>query len=141
MFCKFFSIKFLILANLSVSRVKAKLVIMSNTESFEWLNADYIKSFLSKITNESDLKVINFKISSGSAQGENFAGVIFRVNVNYAINGNEKSASYILKASPVAGAVAELLESFNVFDGELYLYQKILEASGTLLPGFKMAPR
>jgi hypothetical protein len=113
----------------------------SEVPTFPWLNSEYIKTILTKIEGHENLEVNEFSVGSGSAQGENFAGVIQRIKVNYTIGGSKKIISLILKTSPKAGAVAELLENLNVYEGEVYMYHKILAESESLLPGFKVAPR
>lgn len=111
------------------------------SSSPEWLNKDYIKLILSKIESQGNPELDDFKISAGSAQGQNFAGVIIRVYIKYTLNGKNKHVTVILKASPTAGAVSELLEDLDVFGGELCVYKNVLSGFDELLPGFKIAPR
>lgn len=111
----------------------------SETPTFSWLNSEYIKAVLTKFQGR-DVEVNNFNVGSGAAAGENFAGVILRVKVNYTVDNERKKASFILKVSPKAGAVGELLESLNVFDGEVYMYDGIHPECESLLTGFKIAP-
>ncbi|KAG5685050.1 hypothetical protein PVAND_014252 [Polypedilum vanderplanki] len=112
----------------------------SDFPAFPWLNSDYIKTILAKYEGHENFEVNDFSIGSGSAMGENFAGVIHRVKINYTMSGIKKEASFILKTSPQAGAVAELLENLNVYEGEVYMYHKIHNECESLLSGFKMAP-
>jgi hypothetical protein len=117
---------------------------MSTTQlesSPEWLNKEYIELILSKIECQGNPELDEFKISAGSAQGQNFAGVIIRVHIKYTLDGNNKHVTVIVKASPTAGTVGELLEDLDVFGGELCVYKNILSGFDELLPGFKMAPR
>lgn len=111
------------------------------TESFPWLASPYIKTLLEKYEGHDNLELIDFNVSSGSAQGDNFAGVILRVTVNYFISESKKKVNFILKASPVAGAVAELLDNLGVYEGETFIYHKVQNECKALLPGFRMAPR
>lgn len=114
----------------------------SQHESCSWINRDYLELILSKLAPNGRAELSDYKISAGSVQGENFAGIIYRVTVDYTSDDScVKSASLIIKSSPVAGAMAELLETLNVFKGESYIYQKVLSHGTDLLPDFKIAPR
>ncbi|KAL7032152.1 hypothetical protein ACKWTF_007237 [Chironomus riparius] len=111
------------------------------SSSPEWLNKDYVKLILSKIEVQGNPELNDFTISAGSAQGQNFAGVIIRVSIKYTLDGSNKHVTVIIKASPTAGAVSELLEDLDVFGGELFVYKNILSGFNELLPSFKIAPR
>lgn len=109
--------------------------------SFPWLNSEYIKTILIKLEGHEKLKLLDFNVGSGAEQGENFAGVINRVTVNYTSKGIEKTTKFILKSSPSSGAVSELLEDLGVYDREVFTYEKIHRDCEALLPNFKIAPR
>lgn len=110
-------------------------------ESIEWLNADLIKNVLTKFEGHDQFVLNDFLVKAGSSQGENFAGVIKRVEVNYETKNVKKSVNFIIKSSPTAGAVSDLLEDLGVFDREVYTYEQILRDFEDLLPSFKIAPR
>lgn len=113
----------------------------SQDESFSWLNSEYIKNILIKFEGHEELELIDFQVGSGSKQGENFAAVINRVAITYTSKGVKKVTSFILKSSPMAGAVSELLEGLGVYEREVFTYEKIHRDCEALLPNFKMAPR
>lgn len=69
------------------------------------------------------------------------AGVIKRVTANYLCGGIEKSTNFILKASPSAGVLADLLEDLGIFEREVFTYEKLHQEFEALLPGFNLAPR
>lgn len=105
-----------------------------------WLNSEYIQAFL-KASQGQNVELIDFNVNTGAEKGENFAGVIKRVTVNFLCNGNKKSINYILKSSPTSGAISEMLDDLGTFDREVFTYHKILKDCEDLLYGFKMAPR
>lgn len=111
------------------------------TETFPWLTSEYIKTILMKTQGHEKLELIDYKIAAGSAIGENYAGVILRARINFSINGIEKSTRFILKAAPADGILSEMFESFDVFEGEKFVYEKIHKYGEDLLPDFKIAPR
>jgi hypothetical protein len=106
-----------------------------------WLNSDYVKAILKSFEGHEEFKLNDFNVGTGSNAGENFAGVISRIEINYTLDGAEKNIKFIVKESPSAGAIAELLENMNTFEGESIVYGHILKGCESLLGGFKMAPR
>lgn len=114
---------------------------MSSDESFSWIDEEYVKTIITKFEGHDKIELSDFKVGSGAAQGENMAGVIKRVRANYLCDGSKKSTSFILKASPSAGAIADLLEDLGIFEREVFTYEKLHQEFEALLPGFKLAPR
>lgn len=113
----------------------------SQENSIPWINSEYVKALIIKSEGHDKIELTNFECSSGAAAGENMAGVINRLKVNYLCDGNKKSASFILKSSPAAGALADLLEDLGIFEREVYTYETLLKELEALLPDLKLAPR
>lgn len=113
----------------------------SQDESFSWINSEYVKSIILKFEGHENIELNDFDVSSGAAKGENMAGVIKRVKTSYLCDGIKKSTNFILKASPSAGVLADMLEDLGIFEREAFTYQKLHPEFENLLPGFKIAPR
>jgi hypothetical protein len=109
-------------------------------DQIEWINAELVKTILSKYEGHEKSEISDFKVG-GIEQGVNFAGVIKRIKIDYVSNGNESSANFIIKSSPSAGAVAGMLEDLGIFEREVFTYEKIHKDCEALLPGFKIAPK
>lgn len=114
---------------------------ITQDESNSWLNIDLIKNILANFEGHNQFEVHDFNVNFGASEGENFAGVIKRISVNYTSNDIKKSKKFILKSSPSAGAISELLEDLGVFEREVYTYETIHRSFEDLLPGFKTAPK
>lgn len=113
----------------------------SQDESFSWINSEYVTNIIKKFEGHEKIELNDFKVNCGALQGENMAGVIKRVSTNYLCDGTKKNTSFILKASPSAGVLADLLEDLGIFEREVYTYEKLHQEFEALLPGFKLAPR
>lgn len=113
----------------------------SQDDSFSWIDSKYVKTIVTKFEGHDKIELSDFKVGYGAAAGENMAGVIKRVTANYSNDGIRKSTNFILKASPAAGVLADMLEDLGVFEREVYTYEKLHQEFEALLPGFKFAPK
>lgn len=110
-------------------------------ETAPWMNNDYFKAILSKYEGHDNFQLREFIVSSGTNKGENFAGSIFRVKLNYLLKGEPTETTFILKARSASSAVSEMLDEMGTFEGETHLYANVLPECESLLPNFKLAPR
>lgn len=110
-------------------------------DSFSWIDSEYVKNVVKKFEGHERIELSDFKVGSGAAQGENMAGVIKRLKTNYLCDGTNKSTNFILKASPQAGAIADLLEDLGIFEREVFTYEKLHTQFEALCPGLNIAPR
>lgn len=87
--------------------------IVPEVELPEWLNAEFFRSNLN-LAGEVSLKSVKF----GCAKGENFASMIFRVELET----RGKSRSLIVKTRPVGGLSEEYSKKFSIFPKETEMY-------------------
>lgn len=105
------------------------------------MSKEYFKSVLTAYEGHDDLEVSEFSVSSGTNKGENFASAIFRVTIKYLLHGETKETQLIVKTQPENGAISEMLSEMGVFEAESHIYRSILGECGSLIAGFKVAPR
>ena len=110
-------------------------------ELCSWMNDGYFKLILTKFEGHDNFQINEFIVSSGTNKGENFASAIYRVNLNYSLNGESKKASFILKTNPESSALCEMLEEIGTFEGETNVYKNIIPECERTIPNFKIAPR
>jgi Ecdysteroid kinase-like family len=115
---------------------------LENNQAPTWLNSEFVKNVLQAFEGHDRFNLKNFSIGSGTEAGQNFAGVIIRLNAVYSVddNNNDKSVSFILKSSPSASVIAEILEELNTFEAEKQMYAIHRKVENVLI-GFKIAPK
>lgn len=94
----------------------------------EWLNADFIESYLKNYFNNDQIKVAGLKIQPAAAPGENFVSNMYRVQVNYTKQADDSTASslsVIVKSALTGEAAVGPLKAFNVYKKEIEFYGKI----------------
>lgn len=119
------------------------IIIMATDEILlEWMTHEYFVKVLKEFEGR-DVELKEFLIKSGTNKGENFASAIYRVQLTYILlNDETKTCSFILKTSSANSSISEMLEDFQVFEGETQLYKKILvECSKLIGDNIKFAPR
>lgn len=55
----------------------------------EWLNRNFLEKSIRKHSNKDLVHIKNFNIIPATAKGENFASIMFRVNVEYSFGDDE----------------------------------------------------
>ncbi|CAO1442433.1 unnamed protein product [Diamesa tonsa] len=109
----------------------------------EWMTHEYFIKVLKEFEGR-DVELKEFLIKSGTNKGENFASAIYRVQLTYILLNDvdaTKTCSFILKTSSANSSISEMLEDFQVFEGETQLYKKILvECSKLIGDNIKFAP-
>ncbi|EDW84840.1 uncharacterized protein Dwil_GK12931 [Drosophila willistoni] len=96
-------------------------------EAPEWLNAQFIAKVLSKYENESQLEVLDLKISPASAKGDHYASVMFRTSVEYKTGKGKFSKSLIVKTMPEQdGHKKDMLNESHLFETEIGMYGDVL---------------
>ncbi|XP_049305750.1 uncharacterized protein LOC125776601 [Bactrocera dorsalis] len=107
-----------------------------NTEDFnadelqapEWMNNDFFLKVLKNCEQKtSKIEIVNVNISPASMQGDHYASVIFRAQLEYRVNGVHKTKSVVLKTMPESdGHKKEMLGKTDIFEKEISMYTKIL---------------
>ncbi|KAH8232370.1 hypothetical protein KR032_004875, partial [Drosophila birchii] len=93
----------------------------------EWLNSKFITEVLSKYEKVNELNVTDLKISPASAQGDHYASVMFRANVEYTTPKGPSTKALIIKTMPeLEGHKKDLLSDSYVFTTEIATYSKAL---------------
>jgi len=77
------------------------------------ITQDFLQELLQK-------KVTNFKVTLGSAPGDNYMSVIHAVEIN--IHGKEAPLHILIKCYPSHPARVEFLDTCNIFGKELIVY-------------------
>ncbi|EDW84841.2 uncharacterized protein Dwil_GK12930 [Drosophila willistoni] len=96
-------------------------------EAPEWLNSQFITEVLSKYQNETQLEVLDLRISPASAKGDHYASVMFRASVEYKTGKGKFSKSLIVKTMPEQeGAKKDLLGDSHIFKTEIGMYTEVL---------------
>ena len=91
----------------------------------KWMDRFFFRDILRK---EYDLfKVITYKVEPANKKGENYASMMYRINmkVENNINGLE-TKSLIAKVNHQTGLGAEMAKTFNVFIQEIEMYDVII---------------
>lgn len=111
----------------------------------EFITREYINNILLKNfegRQENNLSLVDYSIESGTKKGENFASQVLRANVKYSKgSGPTEEISFFIKSKSENSEVAELLQEFNVFNIEVYVYQEILSKFHKFDPKCKIAPK
>ncbi|XP_022220603.2 uncharacterized protein LOC111072826 [Drosophila obscura] len=93
----------------------------------EWLNAEYLEKILSTYENAPELKVTDLKISPASAQGDHYASVMFRTQVEYTTGKGTFIKPLIVKTMPEEeGHKKDMLKNSFIFETEIGTYSKAL---------------
>ncbi|XP_022221028.2 uncharacterized protein LOC111073148 isoform X1 [Drosophila obscura] len=96
-------------------------------EAPEWLNADFIGEILSTSEEAPELKVTDLKISPASAQGDHYASVMFRTQVEYTTRKGVFTKPLIIKTMPEQeGHKKDMLSESHFFETEIGMYSKVL---------------
>ncbi|XP_017144147.1 uncharacterized protein LOC108156909 [Drosophila miranda] len=96
-------------------------------EAPKWLNATYLQNILSTYESAPELKVTDLKISPASAQGDHYASVMFRTQVEYTTGKGVFNKALIVKTMPEEeGHKKEMLSETHLFETEIGMYSKVL---------------
>ncbi|KAG4075458.1 hypothetical protein HA402_015111 [Bradysia odoriphaga] len=100
----------------------------------EWLNLNFLEKSIRKHSKNDFVVIQNFTIVPATAKGENFASVMFRINVKYHLGDEiERSVTFLVKAAFEDNFIMQILNELNVFDKELEMYQCVLPKLRILL--------
>ncbi|XP_055375525.1 uncharacterized protein LOC129608190 [Condylostylus longicornis] len=95
----------------------------------EWLNKDYMENILKIYKNDKSLKITSFKVKPALGKGENFGGVMTRIQLQYICKCSKslKDGYYIAKSSFEDDAFSmEKMKDYDIFNREIDIYQNIL---------------
>ncbi|TDG48831.1 hypothetical protein AWZ03_004734 [Drosophila navojoa] len=92
----------------------------------DWVQAELFEDVL-KETVQGFSKIKSFKAISGSAAGENYTTIMFRLHITVELeDGKEKLASYMLKVPHQMEIFQKFMEINNIFINELDMYKTIV---------------
>ena len=111
-------------------------------EALEWMTHDFFQSVLEKHEGAT-VTLKKFTLKSATKAGENFASAVYRVCMDYELDGANKDVSFVMKTSSTNLELSEMLEKFDVFVGESHFYQNVLQECYKLIDDnkYKLAPR
>lgn len=92
-----------------------------------WLNKSLFKDIISKDYNTS--KIVTFSAKPASGKGENFASVLYRINmtVENDLNGLSKR-SFMVKVNHESGFGVQMAKVLQLFPKEIAMYKDLLPA-------------
>lgn len=95
-----------------------------------FLTEKFILDMLRSSEKDPQLHVINYDIQPGSAAGDHYASLMFKIIVSYGSGGEVvQDRRLILKTAPEEqGQKKDLLDDIPVFKSETLMYTKILPA-------------
>lgn len=110
--------------------------------ALEWMTHDFFESVLEK-HESAPITLKKFLLKSATKAGENFASAVYRVVLDYELNGVAKEVSFVMKTSSANSEISEMLENFDVFRSESHFYQNVLKECYKLIDDnkYKLAPR
>lgn len=83
---------------------------MSTDSNFSTLiNKGLLQKALQNYENDTKLKVRDFSMTSATDKGDNYTSDIFRVNVNYLLNGKNEAKSLVIKVAPSEGMQKQMV--------------------------------
>ncbi|XP_023036099.1 uncharacterized protein LOC111519423 [Drosophila willistoni] len=92
-----------------------------------WLGEEFITEVLRKYESESELQVLELKVSPACSKGDHYASVMFRAEVKYKTGNGKFFQSLIVKAMPEQeGHMKDMLSESHVFDTEIGIYDKVM---------------
>ncbi|KAH8358897.1 hypothetical protein KR093_003193, partial [Drosophila rubida] len=94
----------------------------------QWLNAQFFTEILDSYLKKQELKILQVKLAPASAKGDHYTSIMFRAEVEYTTQSNEKSTiSLIVKTIPEEqGHKKALLNNSHIFPTEIAMYTEIL---------------
>ncbi|XP_037953862.1 uncharacterized protein LOC119684004 [Teleopsis dalmanni] len=100
-----------------------------------WLSTKYIQKSLRIYYNDHTLKVNNINITPALGRGENYGGVLTRINAEYVTGtGQHQVGHYIVKTSFEGDELArQIMEPYDIFNCEMSIYESVLPKLNTLL--------
>ncbi|XP_063709152.1 uncharacterized protein LOC134837696 [Culicoides brevitarsis] len=101
----------------------------------KWLNEEFLVKVLKHHEKCDEIQVNELIISPGTAPGEHFASIMFKIDVSYEFKDTSKGHSkFILKTLPVEeGVKMDFLKDSTAFPTEIYMYEEILPKMHALL--------
>lgn len=92
-----------------------------------WLNSDYFEQLLKKVKGDSTIKVQSVDVKYALPKGENYASVIYRVQVVFHRKDQLSiSRSYIVKGMALTDLAVQKLGEYNVYEKEMDVYELVV---------------
>ncbi|XP_052846794.1 uncharacterized protein LOC128258863 [Drosophila gunungcola] len=99
----------------------------SNSLSPTWLTRDYVEEKLRSYYKNDSLRVDKLDIKPALGNGENYASVMTRINVEYTTKSKRESTRFLAKTTfPDRDPAAEVLMGYGVYTREMDMYELIL---------------
>lgn len=90
----------------------------------EWVNKEFFKDILEE--NYGATEILDVVVSSTGGAGENYASLMFKAEVKYKINDEEKFEYFIVKSMHTNEAESQMLAAFQIFPKEMEMYEKTI---------------
>ncbi|XP_016980576.1 uncharacterized protein LOC108045695 [Drosophila rhopaloa] len=109
-----------------------------------WLTKDYVQEKLSAYFKTDSLKLEKLNIQPAIANGENYASVMTRINVEYTTNESKEKVvtNFLVKTTfPDKDPVCHMLIKYGVYTREMDMYERILPKMADLVKEEIQDPR
>lgn len=109
---------------------------LSNNDTPEYLNQQYVEEFLKKYFMDSNLKVLNILATSASAKGEGFCSIMTRMKVNYTLDKTKdvKEIVFLIKSTYEKDSnIADVLREYDIYNTEMKMYESVFPQLQQLL--------
>lgn len=102
-----------------------------------WLTDSYLEDVLRKYLKDDNIKITNVAIKPATSNGENYASVMSRINVEFQqekFNSKPQELTFIMKYSYESDPfVANIMSGYDIYNTEMKMYEKILPQLADIL--------
>lgn len=100
---------------------------------YPWISVELFQRILAKEFPTHTVKVEAFTISAAVPEGENFGSQMIRAVVQYQLDNNPKEYRFVIKALDYKERIKILSEEMQVFQREIYNYNRVIPAVENML--------
>lgn len=103
-------------------------------EAPTWLDQSFFENVLQTYHSDPSVAIKDFQITPGTAAGDHFASIMFKIAVNYVRSTGAETIKLIMKLMPHAdGFKKEMLKESPAFNNEIRMYNEILPKMESVL--------
>lgn len=105
------------------------------------LNRELLESALKNVLDDKSVKVLNFQTKPAASSGDNYTSDVYRVLVEYLVDGATQKKSLIVKFMLEIEMVTKLLNEYKFFVKEKEIYSNILPIVSKMMFNEQFAPK
>lgn len=101
----------------------------------DWITAELLERTLlaEEGANECRFRVVGHKVEAATKKGDNYASEMYRVIIEYEMDGKRHKCTRIMKVIPSGDIQRKVMEKNNIFPREIAVYRDILPRISKLL--------